>query len=174
VITLIPWTQREFNFDQPLGIFPAIVERLRGTPVRPLEIIAGVSEEVLSRRFNGKWAGKEHLGHLADLDALDHARLKEFLNGSAIMSPADMRNRATEEARHRDKPVGEILLPMRTGRLALVSKLEQLTDKQVAQTMLHPRLQKQMRLVDWVWFIAEHDDHHLAHTRRCILQQIGR
>jgi hypothetical protein len=127
-----------------------------------------------SDRVNGKWAGKEHLGHLADLDALDHARLKEFLNGSAIMSPADMRNRATEEARHRDKPVGEILLPMRTGRLALVSKLEQLTDEQVALAMLHPRLQKRMRLVDWIWFIAEHDDHHLAHTRRCILQQIGR
>jgi hypothetical protein len=174
VIALIPWTQREFNFDLPLGLFPAIVERLRGTPARASEIIAGVPDEVLGNRINGKWAAKEHLGHLVDLDALDHTRLQEFLKRAGTLSPADMRNQATEEARHRDTPIGEILLRMRKGRLALVSKLEQLTEEHVAIPMLHPRLQKRMRLVDWVWFIAEHDDHHLAHARRCIWEQIGR
>ena len=174
MIALIPWTQREFNFDQPLGVFPAIVERLRGTPARAWEIIAGVPEEVLGNRINGKWAAKENLGHLVDLDALDHRRLREFLKCAATLSPADMQNQATEEARHGDTPIGEILLRMRTGRLALVSKLEQLTEEHVAIPMFHPRLQKRMRLVDWVWFIAEHDDHHLAHARRCIWEQIGR
>jgi hypothetical protein len=66
VIALIPWTHREFNFDLPLGLFPAIVERLRGTPARASEIIAGVPDEVLGNRINGKWAAKEHLGHLVD------------------------------------------------------------------------------------------------------------
>jgi hypothetical protein len=63
VIALIPWTQREFNFNQPLGVFPAIVERVRGAPARSSEIIAGVPEEILTDRINGKWAAKEHLGH---------------------------------------------------------------------------------------------------------------
>jgi hypothetical protein len=28
--------------------------------------------------------------------------------------------------------------------------------------MLHPRLKQPMRLVDHLYFVAEHDDHHLA------------
>lgn len=174
MINVIPWTQREFNFNQPIGVFPVIVERLRGTPARASEIIAGVSEEVLSNRVNGKWAAKEHLGHLLDLDALDQTRLQEFLERVPSLSPADPSNRATEQARHRETPIQDLLRRMRTGRLALVSKLEQLTEDQVAIAALHPRLQKRMRLVDWAWFVAEHDDHHLAQARRCVSQQTGR
>ncbi len=167
MVNLIPWTEREFNVDQPIGVFPAIVERLRGTPARASEIIAGVPEEVLSNRVNGKWAAKEHLGHLLDLDTLDQTRLQEFLDGVPSLSPADPSNQATEEARHRETPIQELLQRIRTGRLALVSRLEHLTEEQVAIAALHPRLQKRMRLVDWAWFVAEHDDHHLAQVRRC-------
>jgi hypothetical protein len=28
---------------------------------------------------------------------------------------------------------------------------------------IHPRLNKPMRLTDHLFFVAEHDDHHLAH-----------
>jgi hypothetical protein len=31
-----------------------------------------------------------------------------------------------------------------------------------ARSMLHPRLKTPMRLVDHLFFVAEHDDHHLA------------
>lgn len=31
-----------------------------------------------------------------------------------------------------------------------------------ARAILHPRLKKPMRLVDHLYFVAEHDDHHLA------------
>jgi hypothetical protein len=31
--------------------------------------------------------------------------------------------------------------------------------------MLHPRLKQPMRLVDHLYFVAEHDDHHLATIR---------
>jgi hypothetical protein len=30
------------------------------------------------------------------------------------------------------------------------------------RTLLHPRLKMPMRLVDHLFFVAEHDDHHLA------------
>jgi hypothetical protein len=106
-----------------------------------------VADEVLSTRINGKWAAEEHLGHLVDLDVLDHARLREFLNRVATLSPADMRNQATEDAGHQDTPIGEILLRMRTGRRALVFKLEQLTEEEVAITAVHPRLRVRMRLL---------------------------
>jgi hypothetical protein len=32
----------------------------------------------------------------------------------------------------------------------------------LGKTSLHPRLNKPMRLVDSLYFVAEHDDHHLA------------
>jgi hypothetical protein len=32
-----------------------------------------------------------------------------------------------------------------------------------ARASLHPRLKTPMRLVDHLYFVAEHDDHHLAH-----------
>lgn len=38
-----------------------------------------------------------------------------------------------------------------------------------ARAMLHPRLKQPMRLVDHLYFVAEHDDHHLA----CIWELIN-
>jgi hypothetical protein len=32
----------------------------------------------------------------------------------------------------------------------------------VERTALHPRLNLPMRVIDLIYFIAEHDDHHLA------------
>jgi hypothetical protein len=32
-----------------------------------------------------------------------------------------------------------------------------------ARAALHPRLKTPMRLVDHLYFVAEHDDHHLAY-----------
>jgi DinB superfamily len=174
MINLIPWTQRVFEFGQPIGAFPAILERLRGTPARASEIVAGVPEDVLSNPINEGWSPKEHLGHLVDLESLDSARLQQFLIRTAVLSPADARNLATEEAGHGRVPVQQILRRMRTGRDALVGKLERLTEGDVAIAALHPRLQRQMRIVDWAWFVAEHDDHHLASARRAIRETLAR
>jgi|SRR5271169_3406603 len=57
----------------------------------------------------------------------------------------------------------------RQGCLARLRKLEVLTEDEVARTALHPRLQQPMRLLDWAYFVAEHDDHHLALARQAIL-----
>lgn len=103
-------------------------------------------DEMLATRVNDKWSVKEHLGHLVDLEPLDVRRLSEFLNHAEILSGADIENHATESA----------------------DQLELLTEEQVVIVAIHPRLQKPMRLMDWVYFVAEHDDHHLAQARRAI------
>ena len=46
--------------------------------------------------------------------------------------------------------------------MQLVSKLRSLTDEDLEKKSLHPRLKIQMRIVDLAYFVAEHDDHHLA------------
>jgi hypothetical protein len=40
-----------------------------------------------------------------------------------------------------------------------------LKDDQLLNTALHPRLKIPMRIVDLAYFVAEHDDHHLATIR---------
>jgi len=172
MIEPIPWILREFTFDQPAGVFPTILERLRGTPARAAELVAGVSEQVLSNRFNGKWSVKEHLGHLATLEQLDRKRLQEFLDRIAVLSAADMTNTATESGNYRETPVAEILLGMRLGRERLIERMQQLKSDEVTVAAIHPRLKKPVRLLDWAYFVAEHDDHHLASARLAIQGQI--
>ena len=162
------WLDRKFVFDLPMGTFPLLLERLRGVPVRAKGLVTGLPEHMLAIRVNDKWAVKEHLGHLADLESLDGRRLSEFLSHAKVLSAADMENRATEIADHRSVPIVEIIRKLTFGREALVHRLEELQVDQVGIVAFHPRLQKPMRLLDWLYFVAEHDDHHLAQARRAI------
>ena len=169
MIEIREWVKREFSFDQPIDVFPALLERLRGTPARAKELIGGFSEEMLATRTNGKWSAKDHLGHLVDLQPLDERRLHEFLARTPVLSPPDMSNHATEHGNHRQTPVARILRQLCAGREELVRELEALTAEEAGISAVHPRLQRPMRVLDWVYFVAEHDDHHLAKARRAIL-----
>lgn len=112
---------------------------------------------------------KEHIGHLVDLQRLDVQRFREFLARTPVLSPADTQNRATENANYNQVPLMDIMSRPRSGRREFVGKLEDLTEDEVAIVSIHPRLQKSMRLLDWAYFLAEHDDHHLAQARQVII-----
>jgi len=168
MLEIISWTKRRFTFDQPVAVFPAILERLRGTPARAAALVSGFSEDALATRIDQKWSAKEHIGHLVDLQFLDESRLQQFLARVAVLSPADLENRATQEANHRKTGIAEILKRLETGRSELAKKLEALSAEELSIRSLHPRLQQNMRLLDWVFFIAEHDDHHLAKARAAL------
>jgi hypothetical protein len=171
MIKPVAWTARRFNFDLPLGSFPAVLVRLRGTPARATELVSGIPEELLNTRLNGKWSIKEHLGHLVDLHELDERRLSEYLAGATVLSAADMTNSMTEAANHNQVPIAVILERLRRHRLEWVSKLERLSEEEVARTALHPRLRQPMRVLDWAYFVAEHDDHHLVRVRQAVLSK---
>ena len=164
----MPWTERTFTFDFPVGVFPGIVERLRGTPARIADLVENVPHNMLIRRIRDKWSVNEHIGHLIDLDELDHTRLDEFLAGAGTLSTADMTNRRTKEAGYNDVAAATILEFLRARRTDLVKRLEELSEEQLTRTALHPRLQVPLRVVDWAYFVAEHDDHHLARIRELI------
>ena len=164
----MPWTERTFTFDFPVGVFPGIVERLRGTPARIADLVENVPHNMLIRRIRDKWSVNEHIGHLIDLDELDHTRLDEFLARAATLSAADMTNRRTHEAGYNDVAAATILEFLRARRTDLVKRLEELSEEQLTRTALHPRLQVPLRVVDWAYFVAEHDDHHLARIRELI------
>jgi hypothetical protein len=43
-----------------------------------------------------------------------------------------------------------------------VHRLDEYDEEFIQKTALHPRLQMEIRVLDLAFFIAEHDDHHLA------------
>jgi len=157
------WFERKFEFSFPLEAYPNLVVRLRGTPARVEEILRGCPREILVAKESGKWSAQEHAGHLLDLEPLWSARVEDFVTGGSELTVADLRNQKTHEANHNARAVEEILADFRNARLALMRRLETLRQDLFARTMLHPRLKQPMRLVDHLYFVAEHDDHHLAH-----------
>ena len=168
MIRLGAWIDRTWEFVLPAGAFPAVLERLRGTPARVEELFAGVSEPALRGRVGGAWSAKQHIGHLDDLDELDERRLREFLARVPTLSAADMTNKRTHDANHNDTPTDALALRFRTNRLALVRRMEALGAEEISAVATHPRLRQPVRLIDWAVFVAEHDDHHLASARHAI------
>jgi uncharacterized damage-inducible protein DinB len=144
-------------------MFPVLLGRLYGAPARAEDLVAGAAENALSLRGeDSRWSVKEHLGHLSDLHALDQLRLGEFLAGAPVLSPADTANSATELAHHNQTPLEVLLRHFRSVRTSWVQELAKLEEADLSRVALHPRLKQKMKLVDWLYFIAEHDDHHLA------------
>jgi len=156
------WFERKFEFSVPTELYPNLCVRLRGTPARLEEIVRGRSREAMVRKPDGKWSAQENAGHLLDLEPLWLARVGDFATGRAELSAADLTNRTTHDANHNTRPLSEILAGFRRERMKLMERLAELNPTQFAGTALHPRLKTPMRLVDHLYFVAEHDDHHLA------------
>jgi len=132
------------------------------------ELIVGATDDQLRRHDPGAWSAKRHLGHLDDLHALDSRRLDEFSAGSPTLTPADPTNRLTWETDHDATPAEAIIARFRGHREELVAQMERLSEAQISATSMHPRLGRPMRLIDWAYFVAEHDDHHLAAARQAL------
>jgi hypothetical protein len=162
------WFGREFSFDLPLGIYPIIVERLRGTPARLEDRIRLLPVKTLTRRDRNTWSIQENAGHLLDLEPLGMDRLDDFAAGRLTLRAADLANRKTYEANHNASAIEELLLSFRAARRAFVERLEGFDQAFGLRTATHPRFKKEMRVVDLAFFIAEHDDHHLARITELI------
>jgi len=126
------------------------------------EIVHAHPRERLVRKPGEKWSAQGHVGHLADLEPLWTARVDDYLAGAAELTTADLSNRKTHEAGHNQRRADEILAEFRKARLQLVDRLGGIDAALFAESILHPKLRTPMRLVDHLYFVAEHDDHHLA------------
>lgn len=158
----ILWFDRKFSFDHLKGTFPSIYERLDGLMLRLDHKLSNIPEEQLSVKIDGKWSIKEHVGHLLDLEDLWIARMKDFSNKAIELSPADLENSKTHEANHNERTLIDLLDSLRTKRAEFLSICRKLEKEAETLTALHPRLKQPMRMIDLAYFVAEHDDHHLA------------
>lgn len=165
---MMKWLERRFAYEPPAGEYPSLVERLRGTPARVADRIRYVRAGALTARDGDAWSAQENIGHLLDLEALWLTRAGELLAGAKDLAAADMSNAKTRAAGHNDRAIAAVVAEFAVARGNLVERLDAVTNADVERAALHPRLKRPMRLVDLVFFVAEHDDHHLAIVTRLL------
>jgi hypothetical protein len=90
------------------------------------------------------------------------ARVGDYVTGAGQLTAADLTNKKTHEANHNLRSVQEILADFRAARTQLLRRVDELDAATINRSIPHPRLKTPMRLVDHLYFAAEHDDHHLA------------
>lgn len=162
------WFNRSFNFENSQNIFPSILERLSGTPIRLEEKVIGISENILTFSLDNTWSIKENIGHLIDLEPLWQGRLNDIINNQVELRSTDLQNTKTDLANHNNKPLQELLSEFREIREQTIKALQSINEETIFKSALHPRLKTPMRTMDLFLFVAEHDDHHLTRISELI------
>jgi hypothetical protein len=88
--------------------------------------------------------------------------MDDFVSGEKELRSADLTNQKTHEANHNRRDIEGLLADFRNERKKLVEKVLLIPEKDLDKTSLHPRLKTPMKVIDLAYFVAEHDDHHLA------------
>lgn len=161
----IAWFDRKFVFGLPPEMLPLLLERLEGTVLRIEHRVKGVSEKVLSERYNGKWSVKQNIGHLAEVDQINNRRIDEILSGVEMLSPA-----VFEPQDYNPWQISKVIDFFRQSRQSNLQKYSSLTRDEKALAAIHPRLKVKMNPVDLAYFDAEHDDHYLLTIHDIIRQ----
>lgn len=162
------WFDRSFNFENNQNVFPSILERLSGTPIRLEEKVKEVPENILTFSTDNTWTIKENIGHLIDLEPFWQARLDDIINGQIELRPIDLQNTKTDLADHNATWLQNLLSEFRKTREQTIKTLQSINEETVFKSALHPRLKTPMRTMDLFLFVAEHDDHHLARITELI------
>ena len=161
MIPQTPWFERKFNFDFPVGLFPVIFSRLEGSIFRMYSLLSNADEEICSTVTSG-WSVKQHVGHLFDLEELWWKRLEDFRQNKSMLTAADLNNTKTKEADHNAQTLEYLLEIFTVERQKILEAVYTFDEEMLSRTSIHPRLQQPMRLIDSLFFVAEHDDHHIA------------
>lgn len=156
------WFDRTFTPGRPIAEAPGLLDRLGATADRLEVVLRDKSLPLLTHRPGGRWSMQEHAGHLLDLEPLWNRRLDDFDAGASVLSPADLDNRQTHNARHNERDPLALLGEFRAARSKLIERLAAMSAGALSRTARHPRLQQPMSVVDLCYFVAEHDDHHLG------------
>ena len=161
-----PWFERTFAPMADNGLLPGILERLEGTTPRIQYMLREERDDQLAIRLHDRWSVKEEIGHLGDLEELWLGRVDDFDEAKEILRSADLTNRKTHRAAHNKRPWQDLLADFTNQREVLIQRLRSLSSATLERQALHPRLRTPMRVIDLCYFLAEHDDHHIARIRR--------
>jgi len=155
------WFDRKFPIIQDNGLLPTIIERLEGTGARLVSKIERIDFTRVSP-IGDRWSIKKEIGHLLDLEPLWLERAIQIVNDVPDLVAADLTNKKTNETNHDERNVTDLVAEFAGSRQRFIELLRKLKDEDLQKASIHPRLGTPMKIVDLAYFVAEHDDHHLA------------
>jgi N-acetylglutamate synthase-like GNAT family acetyltransferase/uncharacterized damage-inducible protein DinB len=155
------WFERNFDFSFGTELYGTLLERLQSAPNRFMEVTRMLPDEILVFRHENKWTIKENIGHLQLLEPLWRIRFEEIKSGISEMSPADLNNSATDDMNFNTFGLQELINTFADQRTKTIDFLGSLQKSDFTKRSTHPRLQQPMRIIDLMYFVAEHDLHHL-------------
>jgi hypothetical protein len=159
------WFEREFDLGFGPERYAAIYEQLKGAPGRFQAVVASLPEVVLAAKPGGKWSIKEQAGHLSTMEPLWRIRFLDIRERKPVLTVADLNNNATTEAGFNAISMEELLQRFVMEREKTMGLLDSIDALDMERTSLHPRLKQPMRVIDLAYFVAEHDEHHIAVVR---------
>jgi hypothetical protein len=74
----------------------------------------------------------------------------------------------THETNHDAREFKDLIQEFDQHRHELMSVLRDVTETDLEKAAVHPRLGTPMKIIDLAYFVAEHDDHHLAQITELI------
>ncbi|HRP56993.1 GNAT family N-acetyltransferase [Agriterribacter sp.] len=161
LLSPVNWFDRKFDLSFGMELYGVLLERLQSAPKMFIQINETLPEEVGVFRYKNKWTIKENIGHLTLLEPLWQKRFEEIKKSIYEMSPADVSNRATDKMNFNTFSLRELLSAFTGQRAKTINLLNSLQESDLTKRSIHPRLQQPMRIVDLMYFVAEHDQHHL-------------
>lgn len=162
------WFDRTFEFNLKADQLFELIVRLEKTHSQIKNIIRQATEHELNFQPEAKWSIKEHIGHLWLLEPLWQTRCMEINDGKENMSSADLNNTATNHALFNQYPVEQIINQFEKERQKTITILKSINKNHYNHSLIHPRLNQPIRIVDLAYFISEHDKHHVNAVLRNI------
>ena len=162
------WIDHKFNLGLDVGWTQNVLSRVQDTAIRLEHHCKNLSDEQLSSKTDDGWTIKEHIGHLTDLEDLWSGRFQEFTNGHKELVMADMSNQKTKTSNHNEQKLTDLLIHFNTERKKMLDVYNALDEKAQNHQAMHPRIKMLMRPVDLLFFVAEHDDHHITSIKEII------
>ena len=155
------WLEKQFEFDFPASKYIDFLQFLRETPAKIEELVKDIPKEVLTRQDENAWSIQENVGHFLTAESLFLGRLDDYENEAAILRPARFEDNPTDKANFNKKDIQWILDEFRVQREIYIHRLDAQKPENFKKSILHPRLNKPMRLCDMLAFHAAHDEHHI-------------
>lgn len=155
------WLEKQFDFDFPASKYVEFLQFLRDTPARLQTAVETLPRETLIRRDGDSWSIQENTGHFLATESLFLGRLDDYENNAPVLRPAHFEDNPTDQADFNSKDIRWILDQFREQRHCYITRLDGMQPEDFAKAILHPRLNKPMRLCDMLLFHMEHDRHHL-------------
>ena len=147
--------------------------RMRRTPDELAAAIRGRSDEILSRRPDGKnWAAKEVICHLRDVEEEYLLRFHLMLDNDdpRLYLDPETNEHWTADRQYLRNDAPEAVLAFRRIRGNMLALVESLSPTQLQRGCIHPRRDR-VSIDTFVAFLASHDDEHLDQLKRALQGQ---